>query len=248
MRRIICALLAVILIAPETEGAVEIEDELLRETNRELSRSALNQYVPYIGDSLKESMKDNWEFISDAYRGNAEWSDVIIRAGTDIAGYTVTPVLVDGVIAFSESEMAVILKEAEIGIFCWSMGREFFAYSRGEIKYDELKERLSDTFVKEVSIMPVKVLAYLVSSAAGYSFLSPVIMIAGSFAIKRAQEWHEFQRWKNTVCLDDVRKILGDDLINALTLATPEQRYNISDPERRSNLANPERRKSIANP
>ena len=248
MRRILCVFLAVILIVPEAGGAVELDKELLRETNRALSQSELRRYVPYIGDALKESFKDNWEFVSDAYKGNAEWSDVLLRAGTDIAGYTVTPVLVDGVIAFTNSELAVVLKEADVGIFCWSMGRELFAYSKGEIKYNELKERLSETAVKEVSLMPVKVLAYFVSSAAGYSFLSPVIVIAGSFAIQRVREWHEFQRWKNTVCLDDVRKILGDDLINALTLANPEHRHNIADLEKRPSLAKPERRKSIANP
>ncbi len=248
MRRIICVLLAVILFVPETEGAAKLDKELLRETNRALLQSELKRYVPYIGDALKESFMDNWEFVSDAYRGSAELSDVLLRAGTDAAGYTVTPLLVDGIIAFTNSELAVVLREAEIGIFCWSMGREFFSYSKGEIKYDELRERLSETAVKEAPIMPVKVLAYFVSNAAGYSFLSPVIMIAGSFAIQRVREWHEFQRWKNTVCLDDVRKILGDDLINALTLANPEHRNNIADPETRPALTNPKRRKSLINP
>ena len=57
MRRILCVLLAVILIVPEAEGAVELDKELLRETKRALSQSELRRYVPYIGDALKESSK-----------------------------------------------------------------------------------------------------------------------------------------------------------------------------------------------
>ena len=34
MRRILCVFLAVILIVPEAGGAVELDKELLRETNR----------------------------------------------------------------------------------------------------------------------------------------------------------------------------------------------------------------------
>ena len=239
--------LAVILAAFGAEGAVKPENNLPRETKRLLSKSELRSYAPYVGDGLKEAMKDNWRFILDAYGGKAEWPDALIQTGTDIAGYTVTPVLVDGVIAASKSQFSVILREAEIGIFCWSMGKEFFSYSKGDINYDTMRNRIAESAAKELPVMPVNVLAYLITKA-GYSFLSPVVVIAGTFAIERVSDWYEFQRWKNTVYVEDIKAVLGEDLINVFNLASPEYRYNLADPETHSSLTNQEQRKSIANP
>ena len=238
MRRSLCVFLSLILIALEAEGAVNLEKDLRRETDRFLSQSDLKHYAPYVGDGFKEAVMGNWEFITDAYNDKAEWSQALSRTGTDIAGYTVTPVLVDGILATSKSQFAVILKEAEVGIFCWDLGREFFSYGKGDIKYDDLQNRLSRATTRELPMMSVKVLAYFIKTS-GYSFLSPVVVIAGSFAIQRVHEWYEFQRWKNTVYVDDIRAVLGDELIRDFTIASPETRFNMAEPESRPSLANP---------
>lgn len=233
-----CAAMLALLVAFQAEGAVKLDKDLQRETRNLLLRSDLKGYAPYVKGGFIEALSGNWKFITNAYDDKAEWSDALTHTGADIAGYTLAPVIVDGLLASSESQFAILLKEAEVGVFCWSAGKEFFSYITGGITHSEFTGRLKSLSSDHVNNIPVKVIGFLVSRA-GYSFISPVVIIAGSFAIQRVEEWYEFRRWKNTVYIDDIRAVLGDDLINAFTLANPE---------RHPSLANPERRKSIAQP
>ncbi|MBQ7168583.1 MAG: hypothetical protein IJR63_01605 [Synergistaceae bacterium] len=242
-----CAAILVLLAAFHAEGAVKLDKDLRRETRNLLLQSDLKSYAPYVGGGFIEALPGNWKFITDAYYDKAEWSDALTHTGADIAGYTIAPVIVDGLLASSESQFAILLKEAEAGVFCWSAGKEFFSYSTGGITHSEFTGRLKSLSSDYVKNIPVKILGFL-ASRAGCSFISPVVIIAGAFAVQRVEEWHEFQRWKNTVYVDDIRAILGDDLMRDFTLANPETRFNMADPEKRPSLANSERRKSIAQP
>lgn len=247
MRSLLCAIMLAVTTAFQAEGALRLEKDLKRETREALLKSELKSYAPYAGGGFIEALSGNWKFISNAYDDKAEWSDALTHTGADIAGYTLTPMIFDGLLASSESQFAILLKEAEAGVFCWSAGKEFFSYSTGSITHSEFTGRLKSLSSDYVKNIPVRILGFLVSKA-GYSFISPVVIIAGSFAIQRVHEWHEFKRWQNTVYVDDIRAILGDNLINAFTLANPETHSSLANPETHSSLANPERRKSIANP
>ena len=225
--------------------------------NKSLNKSALKNIAPYALFGAFKAISENWEFITDAYNNNSEWSKALTRTGIDFAGYTVTPMLIDGVFAAAGEKIALMtsLKSAgmgyTLGYFIWNAGKEFFSYQTGDISADISQEgfynRIKENITHEIELLPVNVLAYVISGT-GYTIFVPVVIIAGSFAIQRIHSWHENKIWRNTVYIEDVRAILGDDLINAFTLINSEEGYNIANPERRSNIAEPERRRNFLQP
>lgn len=247
MRRLTFLLIAAFLFAAGNCEALSLAESVKHETSKCLAKSALKQYAPYLREGLKESMKRNWKFISDSYNDKAEWSDALSRSAVDAAGYTVTPILVDGLLASSKSKFAVILKEADIGIFCWDAGKEFFSYARGEITQKEFADSLRKSAISHAETIPVKIMGYVIS-ASGFTFIAPAVIIAGEFAIERLHAWYEFELWRNTVCTDDIRAVLGDELVRVFHLANPERRPTLSDPARHDTIASPKLRRSIANP
>ena len=220
---------------------------------RAMAKSALKTFAPYALFGGITALAENWTFIKDAYDNKADWSRVLSRTGIDFAGYTVTPMVIDGVLAAAGKKVALAasLKGAgmgyTLGYFCWNAGKEYFSYSVGDISREEFARRMKAHAARGVEILPVNVLAYLVSGT-GYTILVPAVIIAGGFAIQRVHAWYEAKRWRDCVYLDDVRAVLGEDMINAFTLAAPETRASLADPETRTSLANPERRSSLANP
>ena len=101
-------------------------------------------------------------------------------------------------------------------------------------------------------MIPVNMLVLKLAATAGVGagapLFVPIVIIGGSFAIQRTQAWYEEKRLRNVICLDDVRSILGDDMVEEFTLLSPEYRPNLAEPERRPNLAEPERRSNLAEP
>ena len=246
MRRFVWLMIFALLFTAEAEGAVNLAERLQRETNKCLAKSELKQYVPYLKDSLRETLRGNWKFIKDAYDEKAEWSEALSRTAVDAVGYTVTPLLVDGVLATSDSKFAVILKEAELGIFCWEAGKEYFSYLKGDTTHEEFSEAMWKIAEHHVEGASVKILGYMISSA-GATIISPAVIIAGNFAIQRIHDWYEFEQWKNTVYIDDIRAVLGDDLIRDFTIANPETHASFADTPRKPNIAEPEEHYNIIN-
>ena len=246
MRRFVWLMIFALLFSADAEGAVNLAKKLQRETNKCLAMSELKQYVPYLKDGLKETLRGNWKFIKDAYDEKAEWSEALSQTAVDAVGYTVTPILIDGVLATSDSKFAVILKEADLGIFCWEAGKEYFSYLKGNTTQEEFSENMWKIAEHHVEEASVKILGYMISSA-GMTIFSPAVIIAGNFAIQRVHEWYEFEQWKKTVYIDDIRAVLGDELIRDFTIANPETHASFFDIPNRPNIAEPEEHHSFIN-
>ena len=223
--------------------------EVKAETQKSLMQSSLKNTAPYIKAGLLQSLAENWEIIRNAYDNKAEWSEALSRVGTDFAGYTAMPILTDGVIASAEDKIALVSSLKNFGLgntlgcFCWNMGREFCSYQMGSISGNEFMSRA----VRAAEMIPVKVLAYIVSGTE-YTLFVPVVIIGANFAFQRAHAWYEAKLWQNCIYIDDLKALLGEDLMNAFTMAEAERHYNLSEPERRSNIAEPERRYNTARP
>ena len=213
-------------------------------TRKHLESSKLMDIAPYAMFGAKTALSENWQLIKDAYDNKAEWSQALSRTGLDFAGYTVTPVMIDGILASSGKRMTLMtsMKNAgtgyTLGFFCWNAGREFCSWQSGNISRDEFMSRIRHNAAREIEMIPVNVMAYLVAGT-GHTFFVPAVIIGGKFAVQRVHEWYESKRWKKCIYTDDLRDILGDDLMNAFTIAEPEMRYNIAEPERRFNIAEP---------
>ena len=194
--------------------------------------------------------------LKDAWDGRAAWSKALTRTGLDFAGYTATPYLVDGVLTRlgGKSIIAASLKNAglgyTLGFFIWNAGKEYLAYQLGDISDEYYKNRMKQRgaqAVREAAMIPVNMLVYKLIGSSG-TFVVPAVIIGGSFAIQRIQQWYEDKQWRETITVEDAKAILGEDLMNEFTLLTPETRLNLADPERWATLAAPEERSSLIKP
>lgn len=190
--------------------------------------------------------------------GEASWERALKRTAVDFVGYTVTPMLVDGVLCRVGKRFAAVmpLKNAgmgyTVGYFCWGMGKEFYAYQNGDISYEVFAERARQrgrNAVGAALMVPVNMLVLKIVVAAGASPLFvPVVIIGGGVAIQRAQEWYEQKKWEDTIYLEDLVAFLGEDLIREFTLLDPARYPSLAAPERRDNLVEPEGRHSLIEP
>ena len=221
------------------------------------SGKSLRKIAPYALAGGLMALSENWETLTDAWDGKSTWAKALTRTGVDFAGYTVIPYVVDGVLTqvAGKSVIAASLKNAgmgyTIGFFIWNAGKEYLAYQMGDISQEEFVTRMKQRGAqvgREASMVPVNMLLYKLISPTAGTFVVPLVIIGGSFAIQRVQNWYEDKVWMETIYLDDVKAMLGEDLINEFTLITPETRSSLADPERRANLAEPEERHSLANP
>lgn len=207
----------------------------------------MKKAAPYAAFGAFKSLSENWELLSDAYNNRESFSKALTRTGADFAGYTVTPMLIDGVLTLTgkKAALAVSLKNAgmgyTLGVSLWEAGREYFAYSLGEIPSEEFYNRAGRIAARTVEeIVSVNVIGYLVSCT-GYTMLVPVVIFAGQNIIQRTHSWYEDKQkerqWLNTVYLDDITKILGEDLINTFTIINSETRPSLANPFTRPSLA-----------
>ena len=221
-------------------------------------REKLKRTAPYMLGGAMMALSENWNDLSLAYRGEASWERALKRTAVDFAGYTVTPMLIDGILCRAGKRFAAVmpLKNAgmgyTIGYFCWGMGKEFYAYQNGDISYEVFAERArqrGQNAVGSALMVPVNMLVLKIVVAAGTSPLFvPVVIVGGGMAIQRAQEWYERKKWEDTVYLEDLVAFLGEDLIREFTLLDPVRYPSLADPERRDNLAEPEGRPSLLDP
>ena len=221
-------------------------------------REKLKRTAPYMLGGAMMALSENWNDLSLAYRGEASWERALKRTAVDFAGYTVTPMLIDGIFCRVGKRFAAVmpLKNAgmgyTIGYFCWGMGKEFYAYQNGDISYETFAKRAQQrgkNAVGQTLMVPVNMLVLKIVVAAGASpIFVPVVIVGGGMAIQRAQEWYERKKWENTIYLDDLVAFLGEDLIRELTLLDPARYPSLADPERRANLAEPEERSSLLEP
>ena len=126
------------------------------------------------------------------------------------------------------------------------------AYQTGDITHEEMWERINNrgkrAAVQSVVMLAIKIVG---GSLAGTVIMPVVIIGVGSgveYVLQRTEEWYQNKIWENTIYMDDVLAVLGPDLVEAFTLATPERRASLAEPERRPSLAEPERRSSLAEP
>ena len=219
-------------------------------------QNALKKLAPYALAGGLMALSENWEMLKDAWDGRAAWSKALTRTGLDFAGYTATPYLVDGVLTRlgGKSIIAASLKNAglgyTLGFFIWNAGKEYLAYQLGDISDEYYKNRMKQRgaqAVREAAMIPVNMLVYKLIGSSG-TFVVPAVIIGGSFAIQRIQQWYEDKQWRETITVEDAKAILGEDLMNEFTLLTPETRLNLADPERWATLAAPEERSSLIKP
>ena len=221
-------------------------------------REKLKRTAPYMLSGAMMALSENWNDLSLAYRGESSWERALKQTAVDFAGYTVTPMLVDGILCRVGQRFAAVmpLKNAgmgyTIGYFCWGMGKEFYAYQNGDISYEVFAERArrhGQNAVGHALMVPVNMLVLKIVVAAGASpIFVPVVIVGGGMAIQRAQEWYEQKKWENTIYLEDLVAFLGEDLIRELTLLDPERYPSLAAPERRANLAEPEGRHNLLEP
>lgn len=221
-------------------------------------REKLKRTAPYMLGGAMMALSENWNDLSLAYRGESSWERVLKRTAVDFAGYTVTPMLVDGVLCRVGKRFAAVmpLKNAgmgyTIGYFCWGMGKEFYAYQNGDISYEVFAERARQRGKNAVGaalMVPVNMLVLKIVVAAGATPLFvPVVIVGGGIAIQRAQEWYEQKKWEDTIYLEDLVAFLGEELIREFTLLDPARYPSLAAPERRDNLAEPEGRHSLIEP
>ena len=92
-------------------------------------RQKMKQVAPYALGGALMAISENWEILNAAYQGEEEWEKALKRTGRDFAGYTVTPMVVDGVLAQMGDKVAIIapLKDAgvgyTIGYWVWGSGK-----------------------------------------------------------------------------------------------------------------------------
>ena len=235
----------------EANKTAEISNQMRK------SRNSLKKIAPYALAGGLMALSENWETITDAFDNKTTWARALTRTGVDFAGYTAMPYFVDGVLTQVGGKyiIAASLKNAgmgyTIGFFIWNAGKEYLSYQIGDISKEDFMNRIKQRGVqagREAMIIPINILlCKLISPTAG-TFVVPLVIIGGSFAIQRVQTWYEDKQWRETIYLDDVKIMLGEDLINEFTLITPETRSNFAEPELRSNFAEPETRHNLANP
>ena len=217
------------------------------------------------------ALSENWETLTNAWDGKTTWAKALMRTGVDFAGYTAIPYVVDGVLTQIGGESVIVtsLKNAgmgyTLGFFIWNAGKEYLAYQIGDISQEDfvnrMKQRGAQAGGELVSVLLLSLIPNTAGEAAGATsavtagttltlgtFVVPLVIVGSSFVIQRVQSWYEDKIWRETIYLDDVKAMLGEDLINEFTLITPETRPNLAEPEGRSNLAEPEERHSLANP
>ena len=221
------------------------------------NENALKKIAPYALAGGVKAVSENWEILKDAWNGKATWAKALTRTGVDFAGYTVTPYIVDGILTQigSKTVIAASLKGAgmgyTLGFFIWSAGKEYLAYQLGDISHDEFVKHMKQRGAqagREAVMVPINILVCKLISPAAGTYIVPLVIVGGSFAIQRVQAWYEDKRWRETVSLEEVRDILGEDLLNEFTLMTPETRSNLVKPEGQPNLAEPENNFNLAAP
>ncbi|MBQ6773182.1 MAG: hypothetical protein IJP48_03875 [Synergistaceae bacterium] len=168
-----------------TENIQELINQSEQQRNYSLRQkifSSMKKAAPYAAFGAFKSLSENWELLSDAYNNRESFSKALTRTGADFAGYTVTPMLIDGVLTLTgkKAALAVSLKNAgmgyTLGVSLWEAGREYFAYSLGEIPSEEFYHgagRIAARTVEE--IVSVNVIGYLLSCT-GYTMLVPVCL------------------------------------------------------------------------
>ena len=221
------------------------------------SGNSLRKIAPYAVAGGIMALSENWETITEAWAGKATWAKALTRTGVDFAGYTAVPYFVDGVLmqVGGKYTIAASLKNAgmgyTIGFFIWNAGKEYLSYRIGDISKENFMKRIKQRGVQAgrgAMIIPVNMLlCKLISPTAG-TFFVPLVIIGGSFAIQRTQTWYEDKQWRETIYLDDVKAVFGEDLINEFTLMMPETRSNLAEPKLRSSFAEPDTRHSLSDP
>lgn len=245
----------------ELQKTIEAEAQKLETANRSMVtsvRKKMTQAVPYmVGGALMAAM-DNWELLDAAYRNDESWEKALTHTGIDFAGYTVTPMLIDGVLCKAGEKVAVLmpLKNAglgfTIGYFCWGAGKEFYAYQTGDIAYDEMLVKIGQRAKVAASgtlMIPVNMLVLKIVAGAGASTaFVPILIIGGGVAIQRAYAWYQEKIWENTIYVEDVVAMLGPDLVKEFTLLNPEKKDSLIDPQKRDNLLDPQKKPSLLEP
>jgi hypothetical protein len=219
-------------------------------------KSIISKAAPYMLGGAIMAISGNWDVLNAAYQGEEEWEKALKRTATDFAGYTVTPMMIDGVLAKAGNNVAVMvpLKNAglgyTIGYFAWGSGKEYFTFQTGDITYEEMLERLENRgkgAVAQGAMIPANMLVLKIFGG-GAAWVVPVVIISGGYVWQRGTKWYQNKIWEQTVYMDDVLAILGPDLVEDFTLLTPERRDSLAEPERRFSFAEPERRDSLAEP
>jgi hypothetical protein len=214
--------------------------------------------APYAVGGALMSVGENWDVLDAAYNGEEEWEKALKRTGLDFAGYTVTPIIVDSVLAKVGEKVALVtsLKNAGMGYtisyFIWGAGKEYISYQTGDIAYDELIERIHQRgigAVKQTMMVPVNALVLkIVGGGLTGTVIVPIVIIGGGYTLQRVGDWYQNKMWEQTIYVDDVVAILGPDLVEAFTLASPERRVSLTEPERRNSLTDPDEFYNLATP
>ena len=239
-------------------GRAEIKRTAAIEQQMRRNRSALRKIDPYALGGAMMSLSENWGLLEDAWAGKSTWLKALARTGADFAGYTVTPYLADGILKQIGDKFVIAapLRAAglgyTLGFFIWNAGKEYLSYQMGNISHEDFIERIKKSGAqtgREAAMIPVNILVYKLISATGAgTFFVPIVIIGGAFAVQRTQQWYEDRQWRKTIYLEDLKNIIGEDLINEFTFITAETRPNFAESEQRPSLSEPEERPNLINP
>ncbi|MGI6075868.1 MAG: hypothetical protein ACOYD9_05845 [Pyramidobacter sp.] len=236
------------------------------------AKTALKNAAPGLIAGGLQAIGENWKDITAAWNGEKEWDEVLTKVGSDFAGYTLTPMIVDGVIAQLPNKMSVLLAPIKnagtrtiVGIFIFGAGKEFYSYYIGDQDWDEtvvqLKKRTGTVgqqiVVYGATIIYNKVAAVFLTSLAVPAPWIPVVIVAGSTVWQIGKDYLAKERWRQTIYVEDISGFLGEGFVREFHLLCPERRSNILDleqsesifePEYRDNLLVPELRDNILQP
>lgn len=227
------------------------------------AKIALKNAAPGIIAGGLQALGGNWQDVTAAWNGDKQWDDVLVKVGSDFAGYTLTPMIVNGLIAQLPDKASVLLAPLKqsgtgtiIGIFVFGAGKEFYAYYNGDQNWEKtvghLKKKAviagQQVAVYGATIVFNKVAATVLSHLLVPAPWIPVAIVAGTQVWQIGKDYLEKERWRRTIYVEDIAGLLGESFVREFHLLCPERRNNILEPEERDNILAPEYRANILTP
>lgn len=226
------------------------------------AKIALRNAAPGIIAGGLQALGENWKDVTAAWNGEKAWDDVLVKVGKDFAGYTLTPMIVNGVIVRLPDKLVLLapLKHSGtatiIGVFVFGASKDFYAYYRGDQNWEDtvaqLKKRTAATAQQTAVFAATIVFNKVVSTALSYCLVPapwiPVVIVAGPIVWQIGKDYLEKERRRQTIYVEDLIGLLGEGFVREFHLLCPEPRDNILEPEERDNILEPECRANILMP